>query len=54
LPTVIDRQVASGGAEVMVLPVGDVWLGVTYREDREAVMRELARRAAEYPSPLWS
>lgn len=54
LPTVIDRQVASGGAEVTVLPVGDVWLGVTYREDREAVMSELARRAAEYPSPLWS
>jgi NDP-sugar pyrophosphorylase family protein len=54
LPTVIDREVTSGAAEVAVLPVADSWLGVTYREDREAVMRELARRAAEYPSPLWS
>ena len=53
LPTVIDREVASGAAEVRVLPVADAWLGVTHREDREVVMRELARKTAEYPSPLW-
>ena len=53
LPTVLDRAVVAGAAEVTVLEVEDQWLGVTYREDREPVMLELARRATAYPNPIW-
>lgn len=40
---------------VKILPGGETWFGVTYREDREAVaasIRALVEKGL-YPSPLW-
>ena len=38
LPGVIDGMVREGRAAVKVIPTGDCWFGVTYREDKEAVV----------------
>lgn len=56
LPTIIDRMLKNGEAQVDVLPTGDHWFGVTYQNDIEAV-RENFRKLTEegsYPSPLWT
>ena len=38
LPAVIDGMVKSGKATVKVIPTSDRWFGVTYREDKDAVV----------------
>ncbi len=38
LPSVVDAQIQSGRAEVTVLETRDKWFGVTYKEDKQAVM----------------
>lgn len=38
LPAIIDKLIKSGKANVTVLETRDKWFGVTYREDKEAVM----------------
>ena len=38
LPGVIDSMIREGKATVRVLPTRDRWFGVTYREDKEAVV----------------
>lgn len=52
----IANLIRAGKAEVSVLPVASQWFGVTYREDRPAVIKALAGLVAsgEYTSPLWS
>lgn len=48
----IERQVGI----VNIIPGGETWFGVTYREDREAVtasIRQLVENG-QYPTPLWS
>jgi len=56
LPTVVDRLIADGKARVRVLPGGGPWFGVTYKEDREGVMRSIRALvdAGDYPERLWS
>lgn len=39
LPIVIDKLLKSGEVTVRVLETGDKWFGVTYREDKELVVR---------------
>lgn len=54
LPEMIDRLIQNGKAKVDVLETKDTWFGVTYQEDKEAVM-EAFRRLTEqgvYPSQL--
>ncbi|RGZ00148.1 sugar phosphate nucleotidyltransferase [Clostridium sp. AM58-1XD] len=41
LPKVIDRLIKSGRAEVAVLETQDKWFGVTYKEDKEAVVASI-------------
>ncbi len=55
LPTMVDDQIREGVLRVRVLHTEAVWFGVTYREDRESVMEELARLHGEgiYPTPLF-
>lgn len=43
LPVVIDRLIKSGRASVKVLPVGENWYGVTYREDRQYIEAAIRR-----------
>ena len=56
IPTVVDALIREGRASVRVLETPDRWFGVTYRQDKEAVVARLAElvRAGEYPDSLWS
>ncbi len=55
LPELIDELIARGEAQVRVLPGGGPWFGVTYKEDRDSVMRSIRELidAGEYPERLW-
>jgi hypothetical protein len=55
IPTVVNQLVVKGQAKVKVLDTPSRWFGVTYREDRPAVVsciRELINRG-EYPHKLF-
>ena len=39
LPTVIDKLLKAGEVTVQVLETRDRWFGVTYREDKDLVVR---------------
>ena len=43
LPRIIDRLVLSGKARVRVLNTPDKWFGVTYKEDKEAVVAAIRK-----------
>ncbi len=56
LPFVVQEMLEKKEASVQVLHSSDQWFGVTYKEDKEAVMeaiRELKRKGV-YPDVLWS
>ena len=55
LPTVVSQLIDEGKARVKVLRSEDKWYGVTYREDKEAVVAAIAEktRAGLYPAKLW-
>jgi hypothetical protein len=55
LPSEINRQIQGGKADVKVLESVDTWHGVTYKRDREDVIRAMSEKHArgEYPTPLW-
>ena len=55
LPAVADQLIREGRARVRVLPSGDRWYGVTYREDKPAVVSAMAEMTAAglYPDRLW-
>ncbi|HEV2207502.1 MAG TPA: sugar phosphate nucleotidyltransferase [Verrucomicrobiae bacterium] len=55
IPTPVNNMVAGGRARVKVLRTPDSWFGITYRDDKEAVVkgiRELVSKG-EYPERLW-
>ena len=54
LPSVVSRLIQEGKAQVRVLPSGDKWYGVTYREDKPLVQKALAAFHAEgmYPAVM--
>ncbi len=56
IPDAVSEMIGGGIATVRVLPVEGQWFGVTYREDRDAVMASLSTLVAHgaYPSPLWT
>ena len=56
LPAAIQSLIADGRARVRVLPEAGQWCGITYREDREAVVAHIAGLVARgvYPEKLWS
>ena len=55
LPQVIDRLVSEGKARVKVLETPDKWFGVTYKEDKQAVIDSLKALIASgaYPEKLY-
>lgn len=55
LPFVIQSLIAEKKTTVAVLPSGNNWFGVTYANDREIAVNQLAEMTAmgQYPSPLW-
>lgn len=54
LPAAVSDLIASGEVEVHVLPTHATWFGITYREDKPAVVAAIGRliAAGEYPSPI--
>ena len=55
LPSVVSQLINEGKARVKVLRSEDKWYGVTYREDKPAVMAAIADKTASglYPDSLW-
>ena len=55
LPTVVSQLIGEGRARVKVLRSHDKWYGVTYREDKPAVVAAIAEKTASglYPDRLW-
>lgn len=55
IPATVDDLIAAGVCQVDVLPTSSRWFGVTYREDKPAVVSALADLAAtgSYPAPLF-
>lgn len=56
LPRVIDKLIKSGKAEVAVLETLDKWFGVTYKEDKEAVVASIRKLVEDgvYPEKLFN
>lgn len=55
LPTIVDDLLQEGVATVKVLPTEDHWFGVTYKEDKPAVVAAIGKLIADgvYPTPLF-
>lgn len=55
LPFVVDGLLKAGKAQVTVLKTPDQWYGVTYKADKEAVVKAMAdkKAAGVYPEKLW-
>ena len=55
LPTLVGQLIQEGNAAVKALSSGDKWYGVTYQEDKPAVIAAIARMTAQglYPDALW-
>ncbi len=55
LPSVVSRLIGEGKARVKVLRSEDKWYGVTYREDKPAVVAAIAEKTGSglYPDRLW-
>jgi NDP-sugar pyrophosphorylase family protein len=55
LPGSVDAMIRAGQADVKVLRSGDVWYGVTYKEDKAAVQAAMQAKheSGQYPTPLW-
>ena len=56
LPTLIGQLLEEGRLSVRVLKSRDQWFGVTYKEDREAVVNSVSRLVEEglYPPKLYT
>lgn len=55
LPFVVQEMIDEKKCSVKVLHTNDRWFGVTYREDKEAVVAAIAQKIADgqYPEHLW-
>lgn len=55
LPTVVDEEMQAKRATVTVHITPDKWYGVTYHEDKQAVMDAIGHMTdqGQYPTPLW-
>lgn len=56
LPVLVTDLLDRGRAQVRVLSSGDVWFGVTYREDKPHVVAALREKTEQglYPENLWA
>ena len=55
LPFAVDDALGEGRIKVRVVPTRETWFGMTYAEDRAAVVAQLARRTetGDYPADLF-
>ncbi len=56
IPLVGNKMIQQGIGKVKVLGGGDIWFGVTYKEDKEEVSGKILElvNKGEYPRSLWS
>lgn len=56
LPAVVSSMLAEGKCDVTVLKTSEVWHGVTYKEDKPALMEAIKdmKKDGTYPDRLWS
>jgi len=56
IPSTVNELIAAGEARVRVLPGGEAWFGVTYREDRSRAVGNIRRlvEGGYYPKGLWA
>lgn len=55
LPSAVGELLVEDKAQVRVLETGEKWYGVTYKEDKEAVVTAIKNFTSQgkYPNPLW-
>jgi UTP-glucose-1-phosphate uridylyltransferase len=55
IPAVINNLIAKDLAEVKVLQTPDKWFGITWRQDKENVIKSINKliKAGTYPEKLW-
>ena len=55
IPTIVFEEINKGLARVEVLKTNAVWQGITYREDKDKVVREIKALVdkGEYPEGVW-
>ena len=55
IPESVFNAIEEGYATVKVIPTSAVWQGVTYREDKEALVNEINKliEKGDYPHDLW-
>ena len=55
IPTMVNKLISEGAATMKVLETSARWFGVTYKEDRPAVVARIEALVAqgEYPANLW-
>ena len=55
IPSVVFEEIEKGNVTVKVLDTDAVWQGITYKEDKDKVVRELKKlvQSGEYPEGLW-
>ena len=55
LPMLVTDMLSRGRAQVRMLSTADKWYGVTYREDKPAVVAALREKTEQglYPENLW-
>ena len=56
IPLFVNRMILENKGKVKVLGGGNIWFGVTYKEDKEEVSRKIREMIAggDYPEHLWS
>ena len=56
IPSVVNNLLGAGQARLKVLRTPDAWLGITYRDDRPAVVAGVRRliERGQYPERLWA
>ena len=56
LPAIVSQLLEEGKARVRILTSTEKWYGVTYQEDRPAIVAALAEKTEQglYPTPLWN
>jgi NDP-sugar pyrophosphorylase family protein len=55
IPLIVNEMIHNGSGKVKVLGGGNVWFGVTYKEDKEEVSSRIKAliTKGEYPNKLW-
>ncbi|MEO9483140.1 MAG: sugar phosphate nucleotidyltransferase [Ekhidna sp.] len=56
LPAAVQHLIDQNNKEVQVCTSNSKWMGLTFQEDREQVVKQLEKytHSGRYPSPLWS